>query len=149
MSNKLQYFTGYKSLTTDQLKAKYRALSKHYHPDTATGSEQTMAEINKEYQWVMQWHQKRLERRKANVELLKKLSDKTLEGIETLQPKFEPDLKEFTLEKCKAFIHKKVPKAYQSIAEVVLSKLVADTDMLQLAQKGLQQINMQINKLNK
>jgi hypothetical protein len=144
-----QYFAGYKSLTIDQLKAKYRALSKQYHPDTETGSEQTMADINKEYKNALQWHQKRIERSKANIEFLKKLSEKTLEGIATLQHRFEPELNEFAINKIKIFIETKIPKPYRGIAEVVLSKIIDDSDMLQFAKQVLQQLNNKISKLNK
>ena len=141
---KLQYFENYKQLSVSELKQRYRELSKRYHPDTANGNDLEMAIINKEYSIALKWHEKRQKQKQLRIEMINKVSDKTLKGIEALQPVYEPELKELAIKKGKILINKKVPKQYREIAGLLLEKVVSGTNVLKLAQSGISQIKQRI-----
>jgi hypothetical protein len=143
----LQYFKNYKQFSVSELKQQYRDLSKKHHPDTTTGNDFEMAAINREYTFAMKWHEKQQKKKQKRVELINRASEKALEGIEVLQPKFEPELKELVHKKGKRLIHSKVPEPYREIADMVLKKVIDDSDLLKIARTGLEHLNHKINKL--
>ena len=142
----MEYFKDYKQLTFEELKQRYHELSKKHHPDITTGNDLEMAAINKEYAIARKWYEKRQKQKQARAKIISKVSDKTLKGIEALQPIYEPELKELAINKGKLLINKKIPKQYRDVAGLFLEKLVGESDILDVAKRGIEQLKRHADK---
>ncbi len=143
---KMKYFPNYRKLSPETTKEIYREYSKKYHPDKDGGNSAIMSEINTEYDLVKKYYQKRVERQKLLSELITKIEQKTIEGINAVKPDLEPELKKIAKEKASDLIEKKIPGKYTGIAKIILTKIISDADLTKITRAGFNEMKNLLTK---